>query len=130
MKKRTVVMVDVQDWDQLVKDTYGKPYSFQQQDGCKMRGIITLEVPMDPYDYENDSIVEKVNGPEEGVSFKAWLARDPKEIMKDEPEDENNDWEINLFWARNFYPNVSMIVDDLYKKGLLEEGDFSINIDW
>ena len=130
MKTRTVKMVDVSDWDKLVKETYGKSYAFQQQDGCKARGIVHLEVPADEYDYENDSMVEKVNGPDEGVSFKAWLARDPKQHMKDEKKNENNDWEINLFWDRNFYPHVSMIINDLYKKGILEKGDFSIDIDW
>ena len=112
-----------------LKKTYGKPYSFQQQDGCKDRGIETLEVPSYPEDYENDSIIEKVNGPEEGVSFKSWLERDPKTHMKDEPKDDNNDWEIEMFWDRNFYPHVSMIINDLYEKGLLEKGEFTIDID-
>ena len=131
MKTRTVKIVDVQDWDQLVKDTYGKPYSFQQQDGCKDRGIVSLEVPAaEPYDYENNFITEKVNGPEEGVSFKAWLARDPKAPMTDENERADDEWRLGLFWGRNFYPDVSMIINDLYEKGLLEKGNFSIDIDW
>ncbi len=50
--------------------------------------------------------------------------------MKDEPERENSKWELELFWGRNFYPDVSMIIDDLYERGLLEAGDFSIDIDW
>ncbi len=131
MKTRTVKMVDVSEWDKLVKDTYGKPYSFQQQDGCKSRGTINLTVPSDDHwDYENDTMIEKVNGPEEGISFKSWLARDPEQKMKDEPERENSKWELELFWGRNFYPDVSMIIDDLYERGLLEAGDFSIDIDW
>jgi hypothetical protein len=35
MKTKTVQMISVQDWDKLVKETYGRPYSFQQQDDCK-----------------------------------------------------------------------------------------------
>ena len=118
-------MVEVSEWDKLVQDTYGKPYNFQQQDGCKSRGIVNLTVPSDErWDYENDTMIEKVNGPEEGISFKSWLARDPKQKMKDEPERENSNWEIELFWDSNFYPNVSMLIDDLYERGLLEAGDF------
>ena len=30
---KKVNMIDVSDFDQLVEDTYGKIYSFQQQDG-------------------------------------------------------------------------------------------------
>ena len=38
-------MVDVSDWDDLVEKTYGRTYSFQQQDGCKDRGIHPITVP-------------------------------------------------------------------------------------
>ncbi len=129
MKTKTVIMVEVDEWDKLVQETYGKPYSFQQQDGCKERGIVYIDVPEYESDYENDSIVEKINGPEEGVSFKSWLARDPETPMKDD-DTRSDAWGLDLFWSRNFYPDVSMIVNDLHKRGLLEKGSFSINIDW
>ena len=35
-----------------------------------------------------------------------------------------------LFWERNFYPNVNMIANDLHSKGLLESGEYIIVIDW
>jgi len=127
MKTKTVTIVDVSEWDRLIEDTYGKPYSFQQQDGCKGRGLVNFDVPSNEYDYKNDSIIEKVNGPEEGVSFKAWLDRDPTAKMKDEHD--GTRW-LDLFWGRNFYPHVSMIINDLYDKQLLEKGKFSIDIDW
>ncbi len=40
------LQISVQDWDKLVEETYGKPYMFQQQDGCQERGIFTIEIPM------------------------------------------------------------------------------------
>ncbi len=129
MKTRTVTVVDVSEWDKLVKETYNKPYSYQQQDGCKERGLVNIDVPEYESDYENDSIVEKINGPEEGVSFKAWLARDPETPMKDD-DSRSDGWGLDLFWCRNFYPDISMIVNDLHRRGLLEEGSFSIDIDW
>ena len=98
MNTRMVEMVDVQEWDKLVRDTYGKPYSFQQQDGCKAREIVDIEVPSKYVnDYPNSSIIEKVNGPEEGVSFKSWLDRDPKTEMKDEKD--GSRW-LDMFWHR------------------------------
>jgi hypothetical protein len=121
-------MIKVQDWDGLVEETYGRPYSFQQQDGCKDRGIFKLTVPEEWEDNDVDSIPDKVNGREMGVSFKAWLARDPKEWNGD-PED-NSEWCIRLFWERNFYPNVQLIANDLHAKGLLPAGEYIINIDW
>lgn len=130
MKTYNVKMVEVRDWDQLVRDTYGKPYKYQQQDGCRARGFDQLEVPTFAEDFEEDSIIEKVNGPEEGVSFKAWLTRDPEEPLKDEPDRESISRGLELFWHRNFYPNISMLINDLYEKGLIEKGEFAINIDW
>lgn len=123
-------VIEVQDWDDLVQETYGRPYSFQQQDGCKDRGIYQFEIPnkWGVEDFENNSIPEKVNGDEMGVSFKAWLERDPKQKLSN-PEDQDS-WSINLWWKRNFYPHVDMIIEDLHKKGLIEAGDYLINIDW
>jgi hypothetical protein len=37
---------------------------------------------------------------------------------------------IELCWERNFYPCLDMVVNDLYKKGLIEEGEYVINIDY
>lgn len=125
-KFKTVTVIDVSDWDDLVKETYGKPYSFQQQDGCKERQTVHLEAPCDEYDFENDTIPEEVNGEEMGVSFKAWLARDPKQPI----DGQEYEWENTLFWERNFYPDVSMLINDLHSKGLIPTGEFAIEIDW
>lgn len=34
---KTVKVIDLQEWDDLVSSTYGRPYNFQQQDDCKER---------------------------------------------------------------------------------------------
>lgn len=128
IKYNNIKTIEVSDWDKLVKETYGKPYSFQQQDDCKDRGIIRIEVPSEEYDGENDTIPELVNSHEMGVSFKAWLARDPNQKLSN-PEDQE-DYCLTLWWERNFYPEVGMIINDLHKKGLIESGEYNINIDW
>lgn len=119
--------VDVRDFNNLVVETYGKPYNFQQQDGCKERGTYNLTVP-EKYDcdFENDTIPEVINGNEMGVSFNAWLARDPKE-WNGAPKDTRS---LDLFWERNFYPSIETLANDLYSKGLIEAGKYVINIDW
>jgi hypothetical protein len=128
IRTKTKRIIDLEDWDRLVQETYGKVYSFQQQDGCKDRQMVDITIPDHPYDYENDSVPDKVNGSEMGVSFAAWLARDPKEWNGD--LDDNTQWCIDLFWQRNFYPDVQMIANDLHARGLIEAGEYSIEIDW
>lgn len=149
MNIKIVKQINVQDWDKLVQETYGKTYSFQQQDGCKSRGVEDIEVS-DEYleDFENDTIPEVINGEEMGVSFKSWLEREPttplnctEKEAKDcgyywgKSEQDLKEWQkdkshIDMFWKRNFYPHASMIVNDLHSKGLLEAGKYEIKIDW
>lgn len=126
IRTRTEKLIDDQDWDALVTETYGRPYSFQQQDGCKDRGLVHITIPEEGCDFENDTVPEIVNGDEMGVSFKAWLARDPKTPLKDR----DDTFGLTLWWERNFYPDVQMIANDLYERGLIEAGDYMINIDW
>lgn len=132
-------IISVQDWDDLVKETYNKPYSLQQQNGCQDRGVRELTVPeKEAIDFENNVVPEIVNGEEMGVSFKAWLARDPKQPLKLLPKDkarylqkniETEQWVIDLWWERNFYPDITMIANDLHAKGLLPAGEYLIKID-
>lgn len=129
LKIKTEKVIEESDWNDLVKETYGRPYNFQQQNGCQDRGNFYLTVPDDAEDFENDDVPEEVNHEEMGVSFKAWLERDPKQKLNSEDE-----WDrehgLSLWWERNFYPNIQMVANDLHEKGLLEAGDYTINIDW
>ena len=121
-------IIELRDWDTLVRKTYGKPYSFQQQDGCQQRGSVSITIP-ETWDNDEemyDSIPEKINGDEMGVKFAVWLARDPKQLF----ESGKDDRFIDLFWERNFYPDLQTVANDLYAKGLIEAGDYSIDIDW
>jgi hypothetical protein len=130
IKHELVKQVSVQDWNDLVEKTYGRPYNFQQQDGCKSRGIEIVETNPDwECDYKNDSVPEILNGEEMGVSFKAWLERDPNQEFSD-PNHIKTSWYLKLWWDRNFYPHVNMIAEDLCKKGLLEPGEYTIVINW
>jgi hypothetical protein len=126
LKFKTVQMVDLEDWDDLVEKTYGKIYSFQQQDGCQSRGTYPITIPDHPEDYENETIPEDINGDEMGVSFATWLAHDPKE-WNGPAEDADY---IERFWHRIFYPNIQMVANDLHAKGLIPAGKYIIDIDW
>ena len=81
--------------------------------------------------FENDTIPEIVNGPEMGVSFEAWKSRDPKQPLKSEEKGcRDESWAIDLWWGRNFYPCLQVVANDLHARGLLEAGEYGINIDW
>lgn len=131
IKTRTEQIIDLNDWDGLVTKTYGRPYSFQQQDDCKSRGAFHFSVPAEADDYDRDTVPEIVNHPEMGVSFKAWLERDPNTPLAGEKESPNMaKHSLGLWWDRNFYPDVQMVANDLHAKGLLEAGSYAIDIDW
>jgi hypothetical protein len=128
---RTEKVIDVSDWDDLVEETYSRPYSFQQQDGCKERQRVRITIPKRSYDYGNDTVPEVVNGEEMGVSFKAWLDRDPTQLLNEaRPDWDNGQSSIQLWWKRNFYPDYQMVANDLHAKGLIEAGDYVIDIVW
>lgn len=123
---KTIKVIDVQEWDALVEQTYGRPYKLQQQDGCRGRGTEEITVPAEASDHERETVPEEVNHKEMGVSFKAWLERDPKKKL---PE-QDADYQLDLWWERNFYPDLQMVANDLHAKGLLEAGNHTILIDW
>jgi len=130
MKIKTLNSIDVSEFDALVMKTYGRTYSFQQQDGCKERGVVNFTVPnANPDDFENDSIPEEVNGDDMGVSFKAWLTRDPEQKLNTDDEWARDNG-LSLFWERNFYPSLDMVTQDLYQRGLIPAGKYQIIIDW
>jgi hypothetical protein len=127
MKIKNQKIIELEDWDNLVSETYGRIYNFQQQDECQDRGLVYFSVPDgEGHDFTRDSIPEIVNGEEMGVSFKAWLARDPKQPL----EGQEYDFDLDLWWERNFYPSLWSVANDLHEKGLLEAGDYAIEIDW
>lgn len=127
---KQVSMIDCNDLDTLVTKTYGRLYCFQQQDGCLNRGSRLITVPCEfPEDFGATSIKEEVNGEEMGVSFTSWLERNPTQKL-DTADEWAREHGLSLFWSRNFYPSLDMVVNDLFGKGLLPAGEYVINIDW
>ena len=149
IKVKNVKIIEVSDWDKLVSDTYSKPYYFQQQNGCQPRGIVKITIPDENWEEDemNDKIPEIINDEYNmGVKFDVWLKRDPSEPLNPSNEElkvcnyyydssDRKQWcedkgNIRLFWERNFYPCLQSVANDLHKKGLIEAGEYSIEIDW
>ena len=133
LKISLLQVIDINDWDSFIEKTYGKIYSFQQQDGCKNRGLYRFSVgdyEIDE-DYGHDEIPEVINGEIRCVKFDKWLSRSIEEPINDKKDiyGENGIY-IQLFWHRNFYPDFDVLVDDLYKRGLIKKGSYAIEVDW
>lgn len=123
-------VIEVSDWNKLVINTYNKPYNFQQQDGCQDRGSIDISIPNEEdYDEEmSETIPFQINGKIMGVKFQTWLSTTEDDINSQLSESYKG--ANRLIWERNFYPTLQTIANDMHKKGLIEAGDYTINIDW
>lgn len=126
---RQVNLFDLYEWDSLVTKTYGKPYTFQQQDGCKNRGTYHFTVPdykNEQDDEMNENISDSRDVAEMGVKFATWLLRNPETPL----QDQEYDWELSNWWDRHFYPDTQTLANDMFKRGVLPAGDYVIDIDW
>ena len=131
LKSTTKMVIELQDWNNLVEETYKRPYNFQHQDGCKDRGFFEFTVPVADYELKDDNMssdIDALGQGEEGVKFELWLSRDPSLAVPG--AEDRGGWFIELWWKRNFYPDIYTLIDDLYKRGLLEAGAYVIDIDW
>lgn len=112
-------------WSGFVRRTYGRPYRLQQQEDCAPNdSVIFIDTDENfSYDFENKTIPETLSG-KCGVNFNTWLKRNPKEKVKD-----INGYDItDLWWERNFYPEVNTVAADLCKRGLLPAGEYVIYV--
>lgn len=140
LKTKQVTVISEDGWNAFIEEVYGKPYRLQQQDECYPNGSkLTIYVDKNRIGVEPDPDVwvhprdycfevkplDKLYD-EMGVGLDAWLARDPKEPLPDQ----KYDFELELFWQRNFYPVLDDVVTDLTSKGLLEPGTYVIDISW
>lgn len=132
--KKDTTFIDVSEWDKFVQEVYGKPYNFQQQDGCKDRGVCEFELPSKYSDVYEDvlTIPYELNGDEMGVKFEVWRDTPLEEIdtnLKNAKKDKYTKYSLECFLERNFYPFLDTLANDLHAKGLLPEGKYAIIVD-
>lgn len=121
-----IKQIDDSDLDVLVEKEYGKPYCFQQQEGCQPRGTRHISVPSYIFEGEEfNSITEAIDENACGVSFPDWLAADPNDPIFGEEV-----WEREMAFQRNVYPPIGYLINDLHAKGLIEAGEYQILIHW
>lgn len=132
LKITSIKEIKCNDWDKFITETYGKVYQLQQQDGCKERGTVELTIPFDctleekEIGEQGEGFQDTLNGFECPVLFSSWLERNPEQVLVNQEEN----YELTLFWQRDFYPQLQMVANDLHAKGLIDAGNYSIKIDW
>ncbi len=126
IKSENVKLINERDWSELVSAVYGRPYRFQQQEGCRDLGTYYRFTAPPPYtddEYMNDEVQESLHSEKKGVKFKVWLGRNVAETFAKKST-------MDIWWKRVFYPDVNAVVNDLYKMGWIEPGNYIICIDW
>ncbi len=101
MKMSTVTLIDEGDFSELVRETYGKPYQFQQQEFLSQDSIRFFTVPEEPDNY--------------GLTLAEWVATPVVDEMS---------------FYRDCYPELQMIVNDLHERELLPAGRYALHIWW
>lgn len=122
LKVKKTTVINCSDWDKFVESVYSIPYCLQQQNGCMDRQSIHLTVP-DKFEAEVNVSPGENHFP---VSLEVWKSRDPTQKIKDQ----EYDWQLQLWYHRNFFPDLQEVANDLYNRGLLEKGEYLIEIDW
>lgn len=123
LKTSTRQIIDIRDFDNLVEETYGRPYSLQQQNFMGQETYYDFEVPesWDGWDFDGF----------EGypVPFKEWCEADP-EIDPKTGRPWSPSYEKRLHWEREFYPDFEELMHDLNLRGELDPGKYSIHVWW
>lgn len=107
-------------WNKQVSKIYGRPYSIEDQ--FEFNRVLGFKVPNRSFDFANETVEENEDTKETGVNFKSWIARDPDQKIGSDP----CAFVTTLWWYRAFYPDIEVLANDLFKKGLLERGEYVI----
>lgn len=127
---KNVMLIDSLVFDKIVESVYGKHYYFQQQNGCRYKGIDLYTVPVMGFKEEDqelnklEDLNRVVNSNTMGIYFSDWLNTDYS------TDNWNDNYHKLLWWERNFYPCPEMIINDLFDKGVLPKCELVIHIDW
>jgi hypothetical protein len=118
-----VTVINEFDFSDYVSKLYNRPYRFQQQDDCRygQDSVHFFSVPEPEGEY--DSIEEFRD---------RWMEGTPTvEEWANTPIGEYEfGWQRDIYWEREFYPPFETVVNDLYKRGLLPEGQYALHIWW
>ncbi|TDP29888.1 hypothetical protein [Nocardia ignorata] len=120
---RTVTLIHESEFSKLVTETYGRPYRFQQQDGCRwgQDTVYLFDVPHPEGGWES---IEEFRGCyAEGVPTVEEWANTPI-------GDYEHSWQTELHWRREFYPPFEAVIDDLHARGLIDAGSYGLHIWW
>jgi hypothetical protein len=116
---KPVTLIWESDFSELVRKVYGRPYQFQQQEGCRgQETIYKFSVPAQP-----------IGDHYQAVPMQQWLEATPPPPAEPGKYDSARYTE-ELRWDREFYPEMEEVVNDLHQKGLIDPGEYALHIWW
>lgn len=116
---RQVTLIWEIEFSDLVRKIYGRPYQFQQQgDMMGQDTIYRFSVPATP-----------LGDHWQAVPFQQWLDADPPTPATDGGFDRDR-FSEELRWDREFYPEVEDVINDLHRRGLIDEGEYAMHVWW
>jgi hypothetical protein len=103
------------DLEKLIFDTYGRRYSIPPKMGEFSNGSVHyLSIPDREWDWD---------GPNRPVRLADWAA-------EKRPNKEFSGWDAVWNYDNAEGPAFGEIIDDLFAKGLLDEGEYQLHIWW
>lgn len=107
IESKQVGLIWEKSFNDLVVDTYERPYVFQQQRMLGQDSIFLFDVPSP--------------STEDAFNFAQWVAAPPPNV---------SDWRERLRWEREFYPPFEDLINDLHQRGLIAAGNYALHIWW
>lgn len=115
---KQVIVIHELEFSELVREVYGRPYQFQQQEFMGQKTYYEFSVPAHP-----------LGDHYKAVPFQEWLEATPPGPAEPGKFDSELFTE-GLRWEREFYPEMEEIVNDLHQKGLIDPGEYALHIWW
>lgn len=118
LKGETVQVIWEHDFNKVVQSVYGKPYVFQQQ-GDMLLG----QNGYYPFTVHSAEKYQQWDATEIDAELTRWLSAEPPQNARA--------FTIQLWWERENYPDIDVILYDLaYRRGLMASGRYALHVWW
>lgn len=111
-----VKLISETELSRRVSELFGRPYQLQQQgDMLGQNSVVLMQVPEEPDDVGLPSLAE-------------WSSRDVNQKPPGVAWD--RDYLREMWWHREFYPDLQEVLNELHRLGELPEGEYAIHVSW
>lgn len=117
IRVQDVKLIHESELSKRVAEMFERPYQLQQQgDMLGQDSVVIADVPAEPeFDLDLPSFLE-------------WSTRDVN--LEPPGESWHYPWQRELWWHREFYPDLQEVLNELHRLGELPEGKYAIHVWW